>query len=72
LQDSINSASSITQTLSREVLEGQRKLVTLAATRTNSGTLNTLPVQLNNGPLLHEKVGNFANHLWALVVVDRG
>ncbi|KAH1239729.1 Enhancer of mRNA-decapping protein 4 [Glycine max] len=56
LRDSINSASSITQTLSREVLEGQRKLVTLAATRTNSGTLNTLPVQLNNGPLLHEKV----------------
>ncbi|KAG5090830.1 hypothetical protein JHK82_049608 [Glycine max] len=56
LRDSINSASSITQTLSREVLEGHRKLVTLAATRTNSGTLNTLPVQLNNGPLLHEKV----------------
>ncbi|CAJ1960234.1 unnamed protein product [Sphenostylis stenocarpa] len=56
LRDSINSASSITQTLNREVLEGQRKLVALAATRTNSGTLNPLPVQLNNGPLLHEKV----------------
>ncbi|KAK7305300.1 hypothetical protein VNO77_43204 [Canavalia gladiata] len=55
LRDSINSASSISQTLSREVLEGQRKLVALAA-RTNSGTLNPLPVQLNNGPLLHEKV----------------
>ncbi|BAT88440.1 hypothetical protein VIGAN_05193300 [Vigna angularis var. angularis] len=56
LRDSINSASSISQTLSREVLEGQRKLVALAATRTNSGTLNPLPVQLNNGPLLREKV----------------
>ncbi|RDY08653.1 Varicose-related protein, partial [Mucuna pruriens] len=56
LRDSINSASSITQTLSREVLEGQRKLVAIAATRTNSSTLNPLPVQLNNGPLLHEKV----------------
>jgi len=39
------------------VLEGQRKLVALAATRTSSGSLNPLPVQLNNGPLLHEKVG---------------
>ncbi|XP_061353265.1 enhancer of mRNA-decapping protein 4-like isoform X2 [Gastrolobium bilobum] len=56
LRDSINSASSVTQTLSREVLEGQRKLVALAAARTTSGTLNPLPVQLNNGPLLHEKV----------------
>nr|KYP76247.1 Enhancer of mRNA-decapping protein 4 [Cajanus cajan] len=56
LRDSINSASSITQTLSREVLEGQRKLVAFASTRTNSGSLNPLPVQLNNGPLLHEKV----------------
>ncbi|KAL2332875.1 hypothetical protein Fmac_014088 [Flemingia macrophylla] len=56
LRDSINSASSITQTLTREVLEGQRKLVAFAATRTNSGTLNPMPVQLNNGPLLHEKV----------------
>ncbi|KAK7301861.1 hypothetical protein RJT34_12737 [Clitoria ternatea] len=56
LRDSINSASSITQTLSREVLEGQRKLMALAAARTNSGTLNPMPIQLNNGPLLHEKV----------------
>lgn len=56
LRDSINSASSVTQTLSREVLEGQRKLMALATSRTNSGTLNTLPIQLNNGPLLHEKV----------------
>ncbi|KAJ1393029.1 enhancer of mRNA-decapping protein 4-like [Sesbania bispinosa] len=54
--DSINSASSVTQTLSREVLEGQRKLMALATARTNSGTLNPLPIQLNNGPLLHEKV----------------
>jgi enhancer of mRNA-decapping protein 4 len=56
LRDSINSASSVTQTLSREVLEGQRKLMALATSRTNSGTLSTLPIQLNNGPLLHEKV----------------
>ncbi|GAU13480.1 hypothetical protein TSUD_127770 [Trifolium subterraneum] len=56
LRDSINSASSVTQTLSREVLEGQRKIVALATSRTNSGTLSTLPIQLNNGPLLHEKV----------------
>ena len=70
LQDSINSASSVTQTLSREVLEGQRKLMALATSRTNSGTLNTLPIQLNNGPLLHEKVGNLANYL-LVFVVDR-
>ncbi|XP_027190509.1 varicose-related protein [Cicer arietinum] len=56
LRDSINSASSVTQTLSREVLEGQRKLMALATSRSNSGTLSTLPIQLNNGPLLHEKV----------------
>ncbi|XP_058787969.1 enhancer of mRNA-decapping protein 4-like [Vicia villosa] len=56
LRDSINSASSVTQTLTREVLEGQRKLMSLATSRTNSGTLSTLPIQLNNGPLLPEKV----------------
>jgi len=69
LQDSINSASSVTQTLSREVLEGQRKLMALATSRTNSGTLNTLPIQLNNGPLLHEKVGNLANYLLVFVAI---
>ncbi|OIW20351.1 hypothetical protein TanjilG_08896 [Lupinus angustifolius] len=56
LRDSINSASSVTQTLSREVVEGQRKLLALAAARTNSGTLNPLAMLLNSGPLLHKKV----------------
>ncbi|XP_019425677.1 PREDICTED: enhancer of mRNA-decapping protein 4-like isoform X1 [Lupinus angustifolius] len=56
LRDSINSVSSVTQTLNREVVEGQRKLLALAAARPNSGTLNPLTIQLNSGPLLHEKV----------------
>ncbi|XLS43473.1 hypothetical protein HN51_000338 [Arachis hypogaea] len=56
LRESINSASSVTQTLSREVLEGQRKLMAYATAGANSGTLNPLPIQLNNGPLLREKV----------------
>ncbi|KAK7289663.1 hypothetical protein RIF29_03476 [Crotalaria pallida] len=56
LRDSINSASSVTQTLSREVVEGQRKLLALAAAGQNSGTLTPLTMQLNSGPLLHEKV----------------
>ncbi|MCI36269.1 enhancer of mRNA-decapping protein 4-like, partial [Trifolium medium] len=67
--DSINSASSVTQTLSRELLEGQRKLMALATSRTNSGTLSTLPIQLNNGPLLHEKVGNLANYCLSLLLI---
>ncbi|XP_057739887.1 enhancer of mRNA-decapping protein 4-like [Arachis stenosperma] len=56
LRESINSASSVTQTLSREVLEGQRKLMAYATAGANSGTLNPLLIQLNNGPLLREKV----------------
>ncbi|KAI4306266.1 hypothetical protein L6164_029559 [Bauhinia variegata] len=56
LRDAINSASSFTQTLSRELVEGQRKLLALAAAGANSGALNPLPTQLSNGPLLHEKV----------------
>lgn len=67
-QDSINSASSVTQTLSREVLEGQRKLMALATSRSNSGTLSTLPIQLNNGPLLHEKVGRELGYLLVFAV----
>ncbi|KAI4307805.1 hypothetical protein L6164_030948 [Bauhinia variegata] len=56
LRDAINSASSFTQTLSRELVEGQRKLLALAAAGANSGAMNPLPSQLSNGPLLHEKV----------------
>ncbi|RXH84621.1 hypothetical protein DVH24_032905 [Malus domestica] len=55
--EAINSASSVTQSLSREVADGQRKLIALATARGNSGAVNPLVTQLTNGPLggLHEK-----------------
>ncbi|CAA0833605.1 Enhancer of mRNA-decapping protein 4 [Striga hermonthica] len=55
LRDAINSASSMTQTLSSEILDGQRKLVALAA---NTKAANPLISQLSNGPLggLHDKL----------------
>ncbi|EPS72410.1 hypothetical protein M569_02332 [Genlisea aurea] len=56
LRDALNSASSITQTLSGEILEGQRKLLALAAN--SKSATSSLAAQLNNGPLvaLHEKL----------------
>ncbi|KAK9156395.1 hypothetical protein Sjap_003875 [Stephania japonica] len=58
LRDAINSASSITRTLSGELAEGQRKLLALAAAGANSKVGNPLVSQLSNGPLggLHEMV----------------
>ncbi|XP_040362841.1 enhancer of mRNA-decapping protein 4 isoform X2 [Rosa chinensis] len=58
LREAISSASSVTQTLSGELADGQRKLVALAAARGNSSAVNPLVTQLTNGPLggLHEKV----------------
>jgi enhancer of mRNA-decapping protein 4 len=58
MQDAINSASTVAQTLGGEVLEGQRKLLSLAAAGANSSAVNPLVSQLSNGPLggLHEKV----------------
>lgn len=58
MQEAISSASSVTQTLSGEVADGQRKLVALAAAQGNSSTVNPLVTQLTNGPLggIHEKV----------------
>jgi len=57
-KDTINSASAITQTLSREWAEGQRKLLAIAAASANSTAVNPLVTQLSNGPLvgLHEMV----------------
>lgn len=54
----MNSASSVTQTLSTELLDGQRKLLALAVAGVNSKSTNPLISQLSNGPLggLHEKV----------------
>uniref|UniRef100_A0A5B7AN20 Putative enhancer of mRNA-decapping protein 4-like n=1 Tax=Davidia involucrata TaxID=16924 RepID=A0A5B7AN20_DAVIN len=56
LRDAINSASSITQTLSGELADGQRKLLAIAAAGANSKAVNPLVTQLSNGPLagLHE------------------
>ncbi|XP_021623109.1 enhancer of mRNA-decapping protein 4 isoform X2 [Manihot esculenta] len=53
LRDAINSASSITQTLSSELAEGQHKLFAIAAAGVNSKVANP---SLSNGPLaaLHE------------------
>ncbi|KAM1226910.1 hypothetical protein ACFX13_006320 [Malus domestica] len=55
--EAINSSSSVTQTLSGEVADGQRKLIALAAARGNSSAVNPLVTQLTNGPLggLHLK-----------------
>uniref|UniRef100_A0A7C9AF76 Enhancer of mRNA-decapping protein 4 WD40 repeat region domain-containing protein n=1 Tax=Opuntia streptacantha TaxID=393608 RepID=A0A7C9AF76_OPUST len=58
LRDALNSASSLAQTLSGELADGQRKLLALAAAGANSKSGNPLVTQLGNGPLaaLHEKV----------------
>lgn len=48
----------MTQTLSGELADGQRKLLALAAAGANSKAVNPLVSQLSNGPLaaLHDKV----------------
>nr|XP_043627337.1 enhancer of mRNA-decapping protein 4 [Erigeron canadensis] len=51
LRDAINSASSMTQTLSGELADGQRKLVALALSGANSESLNPLMAQISNGPI---------------------
>lgn len=58
LRDAINSASTIAQSLSGELAEGQRKLIALATAGANASSINPLVTQLSNGPLgaLHEKV----------------
>ncbi|XP_060199203.1 enhancer of mRNA-decapping protein 4-like isoform X2 [Lycium barbarum] len=56
LGDAINSASSMTQTLSGELADGQKKLLTLAVSGGNSKSLNPLVSHMSNGPLLHEKL----------------
>ncbi|GMJ08348.1 varicose-related [Hibiscus trionum] len=53
LQDAINSAASITQTLSGELASGQRKLLAMAAAGANSNAGNPLVTQSSNGPLVH-------------------
>ncbi|KAL1204879.1 Varicose-related protein [Cardamine amara subsp. amara] len=58
LRETISSASSVTQALSRELAESQRNRLALAAAGANSGGSNSLVTQLSNGPLgaLLEKV----------------
>ncbi|KAF4391367.1 hypothetical protein G4B88_016677 [Cannabis sativa] len=58
LRDAMNAASSVTQTLSGELADGQRKLIALAAAGAKAGGVNPLVTQLSNGPLggLHEKI----------------
>ncbi|XP_065861873.1 enhancer of mRNA-decapping protein 4-like [Euphorbia lathyris] len=58
LRETINSASSLTQSLSGELAESQRKMLALVAAGANSSAANPLVTQLSNGPLagLHEKV----------------
>ncbi|XP_076949042.1 enhancer of mRNA-decapping protein 4-like [Bidens hawaiensis] len=58
LRDAINSASSVTQTLSGELAEGQRKLVALALSGANPVSVNPLLTQISNGPIgsFHEKI----------------
>ncbi|GAV74787.1 LOW QUALITY PROTEIN: WD40 domain-containing protein, partial [Cephalotus follicularis] len=58
LRDAITSASSVTQTLSGELADGQRKLLAMAAAGANSIVGNPLVTQLGNGSLggIREKV----------------
>ncbi|KAK9077628.1 hypothetical protein SSX86_005965 [Deinandra increscens subsp. villosa] len=58
LRDAINSASSVTQTLSGELAEGQRKLVALAISGANSESVNQSITQISNGSIgsFHEKI----------------
>ncbi|XP_071701630.1 enhancer of mRNA-decapping protein 4-like [Rutidosis leptorrhynchoides] len=51
LRDAINSASSMTHTLSSELADGQRKLVSLAVTGANSQARNPLITQISNGSI---------------------
>ncbi|KAK4759698.1 hypothetical protein SAY87_022829 [Trapa incisa] len=52
LRDAINSASSITQTLSGELAEGQRKLMEIAVAGAGSGMTNPQVTQISKGPLV--------------------
>ncbi|XP_076935152.1 enhancer of mRNA-decapping protein 4-like [Bidens hawaiensis] len=58
LRDAVNSASSLTQTLSGDLADGQRKLVALALSGANSESVNPLITQLSNVPIgsFHEKI----------------
>ncbi|PSS14302.1 Enhancer of mRNA-decapping protein [Actinidia chinensis var. chinensis] len=58
LRDAVNSASSMTRTLSGELADGQRELLALAIAGANSNAVNPLVTQLSNGPLgsLHDKI----------------
>ncbi|XAR67319.1 hypothetical protein NMG60_11002026 [Bertholletia excelsa] len=58
LRDAINSASSMSQTLSGELADGQRKLLAIAVAASNTKAANPLVTQLSNGPLagLHDKI----------------
>ncbi|GJT87387.1 hypothetical protein Tco_1069104 [Tanacetum coccineum] len=57
-QDAINSSSSMTQILSGELADGQRKLVALALAGANSDPVNPLITQISNGPIgsFHDKM----------------
>ncbi|XP_019704020.2 enhancer of mRNA-decapping protein 4 isoform X1 [Elaeis guineensis] len=50
LRDAINSASTITQNLTTELIDGQRKLLALLAAG-NTKALNPIAMQQNNGPM---------------------
>ncbi|XP_077237507.1 enhancer of mRNA-decapping protein 4-like [Tasmannia lanceolata] len=56
LRDAMSSASSITRSLSGEVVDGHRKLLALVASGANPKVINPMSAQQSNGPLggLHE------------------
>lgn len=57
LQEAVNSALAVTQALSNEIADGQRKLLSLVAAG-NPKSLDSMAAQQANGPLggLHEMV----------------
>lgn len=65
LQEALNAVSSVTQTMSCELVDGQRKLIALAASGANASGGNQLVSQRSNG--LNEKVCSFySNFSYAL------
>uniref|UniRef100_A0A3Q7H6S8 Uncharacterized protein n=1 Tax=Solanum lycopersicum TaxID=4081 RepID=A0A3Q7H6S8_SOLLC len=60
LRYAINSASLMTQTLSREFADSHRQLLALGVSGENSQSTNPLS-NINNGSLLHEKIESLPN-----------
>ena len=68
-QDTMNSASSLTRTLSNELSDGQRKLMALAVSGASSNTGNPLIRQISNGPSGFNETVRFCSWLCYITMV---